>query len=390
MNRKKREGRLDRGDELLEARGIDLDADDEQLLPALVAAIGSDPDADLSIADWMGSIPSEESARRLVEWERSRPADKDLRRTLKASLFRLQQRGIAAAAREEEPSEPVRLVEKVEPSGWLSPLDGGGSRLAWLSRPRPEGGVLVLSSIVNDRAGMRQVGERATNKSGLKETFADLASHGAPMVQAPGRHVDWLMSEAYRRGAPRDERGGGYPLLRADFYTDPASPVPSPLDDLGPLEPAQAGELLETSSTLYEEQEMAGWVLPEDMVKVHHARFRDAQDSSLVLSKDQMTERLTGVIDQAFEEVIEKEARTLYAARFGEMALWFHLARREGPARRCLALHQALSDPGRRLKEISFLRAMAFTSFLHLLPRDAPEGAGREADADPSSLIVRP
>ena len=395
MGRKdKREGRLIHGDEILEARGIDLDDEDDRLLPALLGAIGADPDADLSIADWLGSIAREEAASRLAAWERSQPSDKDLRRILKASLFRLQQRGVAAAAaaRERPETEPVRLVERAEPSGYLSPLDGAGHRLAWLTRPRPEGGLLLLTSVINDRSGMRQVGERSLNKAAFRETLSDLEKKHIPLVGAPGPYVDWLMHEAYRIGVPRDEHAGGYPLMRADFYSEPALPTASPLPELAPaMAPDEETALLEKSAELFGLPEFAGWVLADDLLKLHLQRFRDAQDSSIVLSKQQMTERLTQIIDQAFEELVESQARPLYTARLGEMALWFLLAHREEPARLCLALHRALAEPGRRLKNASFLQALTFRAFLHLMPKE-PEGAGRPdaADADTPPLIVRP
>ncbi|MGH9866536.1 MAG: hypothetical protein ACREAA_00020 [Candidatus Polarisedimenticolia bacterium] len=396
MSRKqKREGRLIHGDELLESRGIDLDADDEALLPALLAAIGTDPDADLSIADWLGSIPSEEAAARLAAWDRSQPADKDLRRLIRASLFRLEQRGVAAAAAareraDAEAARPIHMMERAEPTGYLSALDGAGNRLAWLTRARPEGGLIVMSSIINDRAGMRQVVERTMNKGAFKETLADLDKRHATLAQAPPRYVDWLMQDAYRRGVPRDEQGGGYPLMRADFYPEPAAPVPSPLDEMAaPMPAEEQAALLEKSGDLFGLPEFGGWMLPDDLVKVHQQRFHDAQDSSLVLSKQQMTERLTGIVDQAFEEVVETEARALYALRLADMALWFHLAHREEPARLCLALQLALNEPSRRLKEVPFLRGLALRSFLHLMPREAPEPAS-EGEADASTLIVRP
>ena len=395
--KEKREERLIHGDELLEARGIDLEAPDAELLPLLTAAIGSHPDADLSVADYLGSIPLPEAARRLVEWEQDwekHPhTDKDLLRIIRRSLFRLQQRGIAAAAREKPAREPVRLIEPAEPTGYLSPLDGAGNRLAWLSRMRPEGGLSVLTSVINDRLGMRDVGAMSVNKARLKEIFADAARHAAPLAAAPHRYVDWLMYDAYKRGVPKDDQGGGYPLLRAEFYIDAASPVPSPADTMmqaamAGLPPADDDVLLTESARLFDEPEFYGWALPDDMVRVHQARFRDAQDSTIVISKETMTERLTAIIDAAFEDLFASPARDLYAARMREMALWFLISDRPALARICHAVHRALADPQRRLKETSFLRALVFRSFMHLMPRAEEPEPDRKADAP--SLIVRP
>lgn len=394
--KEKREERLVHGDELLEAAGVDLDAADQVLLPSLLAARGKGPDSDLSVADLLGSIALEEAARHLVEWEKSATTDKDLLRVIRRSLFRLQQRGMASAVREKPVEERARIIDPVEPTGYLSPIDGGGYRLAWLSRPRLEGGLVVLSSLVSDRSGMKQVHSYHANRNQMKEILADAAEKSAPLAPAPHRYVDWLMWDAYRRGVPRDDQGGGYPLLRADFYTHAPSPVANPIHTLiEAIRPEDDGTLLEQSAELFNEKEFFGWALPEEFVKLHQARFRDAQDSTLVLSKESMTERLTGVIDKAFEEIFEAEARALYADRMQEMALWFLISSRDGArsvaARRCYAVHLALADRSRRLKEVSFLRALVFRSFLHLMPRDTgPQDQERAPAADPSSLIVRP
>src|SRR5262245_14409739 len=174
MSRKNdRDARLQHGDELLEARGIDLDADDDVLLPSLVGAIGGHPDSDLTIADLLGSIALEGAARELLAWE-ARATDKDLKREIKRSLFRLQQRGLAAAARPEALAEPVRLVQPVEPTGYISPVDADGSRVTWLTRPRPEGGLYAMCAIISDTAGMRRIDSYLPNKTQFKEVLADM------------------------------------------------------------------------------------------------------------------------------------------------------------------------------------------------------------------------
>ncbi len=398
MSRKeKREGRLIRGDEFLEQRGIDLDAEDDVLLPALLAARGADPDGDLSIADLLGSIPSDEAARTLVDWESAHPEDKDLRRILKSSLFRLQQRGVAAAAREKSAGDPIRIVEPVTPTGYLSPFDGAGNRLAWLTRPRPGGGLTVLYSLLNDRTGMRQIDGLHVNRNQLRQILADATRDGVPMVQAPHEYVDWLMHEAYGKGAPRDEKGGGYPLLRAEISHEPPAPVACPLDaHVEAPTPEQEQTLLADSSRLFAEPEFGGWVPPDDLMRTHQDRFREAQESSLVLNEQQMHERLTGIIDSALVEVIGGEARALYAGRLREMALWYALSggpRETRPlALICYALWRAMQDEDRPLDGIPFLKALVFRAFVHLMPRkDEKETERKEEEAgDPSRLIVRP
>lgn len=383
-----REARMGHGDEILEGEGIDLTAPDEELLPRLLATIGNHPDADLSIADNLGSILMEEAVQHLVAWDKKAPQDKDLRRVIRSSLFRLSQRGVAGASQRREEGTPVQLVEASDPVGYLSPLDGAGNRLTWLVRPRAGGGFTILSGILHDQEGMKQIDSWQANKSQFREALEDIARRVASMVEAPHRYVDWLMYEAHRRGAPRDEPMEGYPLLRSDFYTTLAESVISPVHAMMNPSPADAQETLcKDSEKLFSEREFQAWALSDDLVTVHQARFRDAQVSTLVLDDKQMQERLSGIIDRAFEEVFQTEARALYAGRMEAMALWFLLARRQEAATKCYAVHLALADQDRSLQEVSFLRGLTLRAFLHLMPRSDPPQAN---PADPSSLIVTP
>lgn len=394
-SKERREDRLVHGDEMLEARGVDLEAPEEVLLPRLVAEIGADPDADLAIADLLGSINSQEAADRLAAWERQNPPDKHLKRVIRQSLFRLGQHGVKVADREEPKPERTRAAPLEEPAGYLSPIDGSGNRLAWIARPRPEGGFFVLRALISDEIGMRQVDALNLNRSQFREEVAGAARYGATMVEAPHRYVDWLMYDAHGQGAPR-EGGAGYPLLRAEIYDAPPEPVLSPAAEAMKEYPQQdEDKLRDASADLFAEREFAGWVVPEESVKVHLARFRDAQDSTLVLNKEQMTERLTGVIDAAFDEVFASAARGRYETRLRDMALWYALAGRGAQANLCWAVARALADPESRLAGVSFLRALIFRAFLHLVPRErrepgAPDTAsGGEAPED-KPLIVRP
>ncbi len=395
------------GDEVLAARGIDTDAPDDALLANLVAQIGADPDADLAIADLIGSIPLQEAADHLMAWQRRDPPDKHLRRVIRQSLFRLEQRGLRATPSGGESPAPRpapaagRAALETTPTGYLSPIDGGGNRLAWISLTRPEGGFFVLRSVISDEAGMRQVGASHMNRTQFREERAHTARYGATMVEAPHEYVDWLMSDAHARGAPR-EGGVSYPLMRGEIYSGPSRPVASPAADrLGDFPENRIDALIASSGDLFKEREFHGWVIAEQRVQSHLDRFREARESTIVLDRRQTSDRLRGIIDAAFEECFPDGpggARPIYAARLAEMALWYALAARADEARTCWAVHRALEDAGRRLGDCSFLRALVFRAFLHLMPRDSggeedAAGSGEgPAEAGPGEppLIVRP
>jgi len=404
----RREDRLVHGDEVLASRGVVLDAPDEELLPRLISQIGADPDADLAIADQLGSIPLPEAAEHLASWEKRDGVDKHLRRIIRQSLFRLVQRGVEGAIRAAPDPGPARapLTTPIAeaPRGYLSPLDGAGNRLAWLTMPRVEGGVFILRCVIDDGDGMHQIAIGHMNRTQFRDEMERTERLGATMVEAPHRYVDWLMYDAHARGAPRDG-GVSYPLMRGEIYDAPPDPVPSPA--AGMLQDFPAGrieELLDQSADLFKQREFQGWVIPDEDARIHLDRFREAGESTLVLDRNQVSDRLTGIISAAFDDLFAVEGgrtRGLYAARMREMALWFALADRAPAAHTCWAVHLALEEAGRKLDKVPFLRALVFRAFLHLMPRasagdpattEAKGGTGGAGGTgpDPGDLIVRP
>src|SRR6185369_6133787 len=54
--------------------------------------------------------------------------------------------------------------------GWVSPVDGRGDRLVWIVRPQREGGLAVLTAVLNEPAGLRGFARaRAAGTSGVGE-----------------------------------------------------------------------------------------------------------------------------------------------------------------------------------------------------------------------------
>ncbi len=149
-----RESRLRRGIDALKRVGISAeDASIEQL----EGALGSDPDTALAVAELCGALRSVESATLLARIEREARGDKLLRREARRSLYRLKQKGIEPnpqAGAEAPGPRPALGGPDVE--GLLSFGDAAGDRLAWILKPRPGGGLLHLSTVVNEPAGLKE------------------------------------------------------------------------------------------------------------------------------------------------------------------------------------------------------------------------------------------
>src|SRR5262249_41166221 len=88
-----RESRLREAQDALKRLGVDLENAPVDVLERVLA---DDPRAAFAVAERLGSVASEESARVLARLEAG--GDKLLRREARRSLYRLRQKGIEAAA----------------------------------------------------------------------------------------------------------------------------------------------------------------------------------------------------------------------------------------------------------------------------------------------------
>jgi len=390
-----RQERLERGRGLLAAWGVHEGTLPEgtpagKVFETLAPLIGRDPACDLLIAEWLGRLPLPEAAARLASWE-PEARDKELKRELRRSLFKLEQKGLAPARRE-EPVEPFRLgATAAEPEGYLGPVDGEGSRLACLVRSG-RGGATGLLTVINDLDGMIFVEAVTAKRQALMETLKESSSSG-PLSKVPWKYADALMHAAFKTAPPRPgNMRANYLLSRGEITSaDPEAPSPSPVHELARPEGAAADELLEKSAALFKEREFRTWILPERIARVHLQRFANSQSSGLVLSKEAATERVVVIMDEALDELVSGPLGAAYARRMEEMAYLFHLQGRTDAATMSLAVAGILSAPeGRRIREVSFLRGLVFRAFApYLVPKHESEGPAEETAAG-SSVILDP
>jgi hypothetical protein len=394
-----RNEQLEKGRSLLAAWGLHdftlpSDTPAGEALEKLESFIGKDPACDVVIAGWLGRFADPSVARRLVTWEQE-TKDKDLRREIRRSLFKLEQKGIEVK-RPEEPKPAFTLGDpSSEPQAYLGAIDGDGTRMAWLLRS-DRGGTTGLFTVISDVEGMVYVDAVTARRQALKATIKDAISESGPLVAVPWKYADSLMSAAFKKGSPRPgSTKGDYLLNRGEITQDEAGPVPPcPIVEILPEAETSDEGLLEKSAELFREKEFGAWVLPAEIARTHLQQYADSTSSGLVLSKEAAAERAVGIMDAALEEFIGGPLRTLYIRRTEEMAYLLHLRGKEEAARRAMAVARALATPeGRTMKEISFFRAFVFRAFApYFAPPDQPRPSG-DQDTDKvegSSRIIDP
>ncbi|HEV8374659.1 MAG TPA: hypothetical protein VGR38_00320 [Candidatus Polarisedimenticolia bacterium] len=388
---KKRESRdaaLLKGTEELLQVGVDL----EDLEPTVdaVKRLASLPapsrEAQQAVACWLGFAELAEAADLLLAME-GRATDKDLKREIRRSLFRLEQRGVAlpAAARSAGPA----LARETD-RGYLSPVDSRGDQVVWFVKEESTGDYFVLSGVVNDRKGLVEADAGRV----ARPAFRDLVEKthrrfSLRMLPASAAWCDRLLHEAYKRSTQRRHPGvSRYPSYRMEISHQIPDPMPCPVHALVEGEDLlQRRDLLETSQRLFEEAELSGWSLEAEWVDAHREAFLQATESPLVLSRFQQSERMEAAVREACEAIFAGEARQIYAGRLESMAYYFMLDGRAAAARQALAVSWTIAE-GRPLAvgELPFAIELTRRS----LSAMAQVEQARKREEQGPSLIVKP
>jgi hypothetical protein len=277
--------------------------------------------------------------------------DRAVRKAARLAVYRLSQRGIQPPPRpaprpvvERKPERAVR--------GWLSGVDGSGSRAVWVLFEGGIGGLSLCSLIVNDEVGVVDAAGGDITKKRLETELAALrASQKLPWVEVEAARAIQAVGEAL---TVQRARGGTPPAAfqRWERLFAPAEPAPLPTGDADPA-------LVEQTATLLDLPEMAGWFLEPERVQTDALEMLQSRESQLVVSDQIKAEREEAVLTRVVEREIDAEARRRWARRLAEMVFVFHATERPEQAALAETATRALADDTRQTTRDPFLRALA-------------------------------
>lgn len=378
MSKADRERRLQRGDELLGEWGVGADA------VAFGNVVGRDADADLAIAARLGAIAGPASVEMLRNLE-SKAADKVVRKEAKRSLYRLEQQGVEV----ERPAlEPRKLtLPAAEVDGYMSPIDGRGDQLIWLTKGRA-GGLLHLFAVVNDPEGLKDLNLAEISRKGLRSLRETLIEkHEIRLIEVDWRYCDFLIDRAFQWSSARGHTGGDYPGVRTQLTTDPVTPMePLILRHLDRDTVRADDKLVEQSASLLDEAEFRTWFFDREALAPYLEQLSEVRDSPIVLNDAQKGERLNAITERAVREIFGGDLRDSWCRRLEEMAYYFHATRRVEQAKMALAAGLALAASDSGGKDVPLFDQLCRTSLLVYWQIEEK----RQQEQARSSLIVSP
>jgi hypothetical protein len=384
-----RDAALLKGTEDLLQLGVDLESLEAtaEAVRRLSQTKAPSPEAERAAACWLGFVELPESVDLLLAME-GRATDKELKREIRRSLFRLEQRGLTVAHPTAHSAAPP--LSKEMDRGFVSPIDPRGDQVIWFVKEEGSGDYFVLSGVINDRGGLVEADAGRV----ARPAFRDLVERtyrrfSLKMLQADAVWCDRVLHEAYKRSIHRRNPSvARFPAYRMEISHQLPEAVACPIRALlGEASPQDREELLSTSGRLLDEGELARWTLDLEWIAPFREAFRDASDSPLVLSRFQKAERVERALKEACEAIFSGEARGLYVGRLESMAYYFHLDGRDRAARQALEVSAALGESTPQAAAgLPFVLELARRS---LVAQEEAERRKVQEERGPS-LIVKP
>ena len=381
MSKPNREAQLQAGERRLQEWGLPADAG----VAALSDFAGRDTAADLAIAARLGAHPDAASVTALRALETA-SRDKLVRKEVRRSLYRLEQRGVAVPP---VPSAPVTaLSAALALEGYLSAVDGHGDQLVWLVKARP-GGLAHLFAVTNDPDGLREVELNDTTRKALRMVRQEMLDrHELRMIEADWRYCDFLVDRAFRWATEKGHAvTGDYRGLRAQLVKEPAVERPPLVLAIFDSDAVRREvQLVGESDQLLEEKEFRTWAFDAAALAPYLEELRQIRDSPLVLNPVQQQERFQAVAQRAVVDIFGGERSDSWVRRLEEMAYFLHATARPQQAKRALAAALALADSANGGREIALCEQLVRSSLVAHWQMEEQ----RRQEETRTSLVVTP
>jgi len=358
----------------------------EEIYPFFQSILGREEKIDLPLADSLGRWNSPEAGillQRLAEKSSSRAVLKNVRK----SIFRLKSQGLKVDEIRETAPAVFHLPQQVPAEGFLSALDGSGTRMVWLVRPQPPRGVAAFHALITDSQGIMDFQAFETSRKKFHEYVEEFRKQ-APweIVEADPEYCLGLMIEASELHAKKGETPPG------DFLKWKTVMGPPPAKPLRPLihlslkeeEWKNRSDLLDRSGSLFQNPSFQSWYLEEEEAGKYLALLKEASESRLVLTPYQKEGRVMEIYRQAVEELFTGERRVLFRRRLEEMAYVLWKGGKENEAQMSFVAALGMESEGGILSIHPFLLELVKRSLTVLLEEEAKKQR-KESD-----LLIKP
>jgi hypothetical protein len=378
----------------------ELSADDKALLDSMIESVetidkDTIPSRHLSpqlAAALVERLPLE-SARtpELLECIAKIYQQKEVKKAVKRTLFKLKQRGFAIpdVKLEDPPAFRLRTVQQDEPGAYVGPIDGTGSRPVLIAIPQLPQGIGLGVGVVNDEKGILEYVFGRYSKKQAKEMQTLFFEKLPFMVKTSLSHAAALLEEAHVLRSERGETSGDYNQIREWLLGHVPRLGNTPVYDILPYESISIEVLTDSQiQKLLAHPLLARWIAQPDKLKSVADEVARAEKSPILLSGIQKGERINQVKEDSIRQLYDEKQRNLMKRRLEEMAYLFLKLREENLARICLRCALSFLERDSLLKVNAFLKALIEKSLLLYFSGAGFSDASGRQSASPSRILV--
>jgi len=384
--KKSHEAEIQKGLDELRQSGLVFEDSSPALLPRLREELGNSHVRDLAVVFTLGKIADAASVELLIEIEKH-SADKDLKKEIRRSLFKLGQRGLVIPLEETTQGRAAPAFNRPpEIEAYMSAVDGTGGRLIWIVKPQPNFGLQTIHAMVNDCDGLQRVGGAQIRRRELRKMAQEIKQqHGISMIAVPWEYADQIIYESFEKAKSQGRSGlENFHELRAMLHSGKPKPQEHPVYGKLDAYVVREGAWRELSRRILDEPELRFWVLDEDFARSFLSQLQEAQTSRLVLNPMQKEERLANIVREAVAALCSGEMGKLMQRRMEDMALYFLETERAELAKLALAVALQIKEGNPGPLDVSFLTGLVQKTFAFYLAQEK-----NKAEEEPS-LIVKP
>ncbi|AEB10417.1 hypothetical protein [Desulfobacca acetoxidans] len=265
--------------------------------------------------------------------------NKSLKKALRKAYHRLKTEGVKIPAELLKPETAPMLLPPVSPEpgrGYVSRIEGNGSRMVILQLPWERMTFYLFLAICNDSEGLKDAYLLQISKKGAKKYLEDTRRNmPGELVEVPASYALKLIENAYQLQPDASEEGGAaYKKVRSQLLKRlPLEEAPDLTELLPELDVDEAAQYLKEAGELLKEEDFWNWNFSSEELTPWLEKIVAIDESPLILSPEQRISRMARVMEEAHQEFFPFEKTRLLSQRLLEMAYYLdhtgrpHLAR---------------------------------------------------------------
>jgi hypothetical protein len=317
-----------------------------------------------------------------------------VRKAVKRAAFRLRQKGLSHPELESKkgPQLLVKGEKRPEPSVYVGPVDGAGSRGVFLALSLLPTGVDVGMGVVNDEEGILHFIYGRYSKKRMKEIKNVFFSNFHHVVETSLSHGATILERAYQDSRQRlGQHAGDYLKLR-----------PWILENVPLLEQAAIFDFISADSIpkqaltavqidrLMEHKLMEEWIIASDKMRPLMEEIQKVKESRILVSEAQRRDRISELKKRALQDIYPDEHCLRMKGRLEEMGYVFFKVNEGEMAYLSLAAARSMDEKGLLLGFNPFLNAILERSLDFYDKVSGGMGKSNREEDDFSSRIMIP